>query len=466
MSMKADATTGVSSRGAGNGVGRKVSAHAIFVSISVILLAVMSQFYRSSIGVIAPNIMSDLHLSAEELGVVSGSFFFVFAALQIPIGILLDRYGTRWVVSTMLIVAVAGSLRFAWAESLADLVIGRLMIGIGFAGMMIGSLVVLRRWFPADRFTTVMSIVFASGNAGSLAATWPLAASATAWGWRDTFVGLTFAAAILTLAFFAIVRDAPPGHERHTKPRETLLETVIGLRRLLHVPDLPYLLPLIAVGYGSVIAVLGLWGGPYLHDIYGLDANNRGAILSVMAISMIVGTVAYGPLDRRLGSRKKVVTGGCLATSAALFALTLWPNPSLLEASALLSIFCFVGAYSVVSMAHGMSLFSDELSGRGTATLNTALMGGTALIQFLTGSIVDNVSHGTGGGVHLSYALVFAFLGALTLGALLTYRFARDTGLGRARPDNVRREASDTRAREDLRLRYGATADKIDIAKP
>jgi MFS family permease len=412
--------------------GESVSLRAAAIVCVVILLAVLSQFYRSSLGVIAPNLMHELGLSADDVGLASGSFFLIFAALQIPIGVLLDRFGTRRVVASLLLLAVAGSLQFARAESLNGLIAGRLLIGLGFSGLMIGAMIVLRRWFPADRFATVLSIVFASSNAGSLAATWPLAASATAWGWRATFLGLTALTAALTIGFFAVMRDAPPDQPRATTAPPSLAELAAGLRRLLAIRDLPLLLPIVAVGYGTVASVLGLWGGPYLHDLYGLGSEERGLVLSIMAMSMIAGTIAFGPLDRYVGSRKRVVAAGALGTAALVFLLALDPRPSLLQAGAILSGFCFVGAYSVTSMAHGMALFSDELAGRGAATLTPALMGGAALIQVLSGQLAEFAAAADGHPTEASYVAVFAFIGAVTLAALLVYGRAADARPGSA----------------------------------
>ena len=174
-----------------------------------VLLAIHSQFYRNSVGVIAPDLVVELALTPRDLGLVTGSFFFVFAALQIPFGVLLDRFGARLTVSLTLTVAVAGGVVFAASETAAGLTAGRILLGIGFAAAMVGPLVVMRRWYSSRSFTMAIAVLFAAAHAGNLAATAPLAAAAAAWGWRATFMAQATLTAGIALLFFLAVRDAP-----------------------------------------------------------------------------------------------------------------------------------------------------------------------------------------------------------------------------------------------------------------
>jgi predicted MFS family arabinose efflux permease len=396
---------------------------AVLMLCSMLPLVVLSQFYRSSIGVIAPNLSDEFQLPPQQLGLLSSSFFLVFAALQIPIGILLDRFGGRRVLPSMMTLTIAGALIFALAPSFGWIMSGRVLIGIGCAGLMIGSLAILSRWYSRERFATAMSILFGCANAGGLIATLPLAAATDAWGWRMTFAGLALLSLLLTIVFYSVVRDVPPG-QAGTRPVENLAEVAAGVRDVFAIRDVLLLLPLISVGYASTIAVLGLWGGPYLHDVYGLHEVGRGNVLSLMAIAMIFGTFVYGPLDRRYNTRRGVVSAGAIATMVPLALLSLFPRTSTAGATLLLVLFGFISAYSLVVMAHGLSLVPERLAGRGAAVLNTALMGGAGLVQWLTGYVMKlSLSFGS---VAHSYALVFATLAALTAAALLLYRRASD----------------------------------------
>src|SRR5258708_37489990 len=332
---------------------------ASWLLCAMIPLIVLSQFFRSSNGVIAPDLMTDLGLSAEDIGVLSSSFFFVFALLQVPLGILLDRFGARHVLSALMLLAIGGSLVFAGAADLSGLIAGRLLIGVGCAGLMVGSLVILARWYSPAHFAGAMATLFASANAGSLAATLPLAAAATAWGWRATFVGLSVISALLGAVFFLTVRDAAPDHPFHRRAPETLLDVTKGLAKIIRMRDLCLLFPMVAVGYASFISIVGLWGGPYLHEGYGLASVARGNVLSLMALSMIVGTLAYGRIDRWIGSRRALTAVGAAASPPLLVLLALNPGGPPLQTTTLLCLFGFAGAYSLVRIAPGLPLVAQ-----------------------------------------------------------------------------------------------------------
>lgn len=382
-------------------------------------LAVLSQFYRSSTGVIAPELVADVRLTVEQLGLVSGAFFIAITVLQLPVGVLLDRFGPRRVIAATMAIAVAGSVAFALAETFEGLVFSRVLIATGFAAVTIGSVVMLRNWLPAAGLSAAMSILFAAANGGSLIATAPLARAAVWLGWRETFLALAAVSALAALAFYLFLRDSPDeGSPR--SPKEPFLDTVKGIVDVLRIPAIRLIAPLVTVGYASVIAVVGLWGGPYLYDVYGLDTKARGDVLSAMAVALVVGTLVFGPLEKRFGNRRLLVTAGCIATVLPLALLAFWPGPGIGPATVLLSLFALFSGFSVVVMAHGMAVLPQRLAGRGATTLNIALLGGAAVIQSASGLLLEAASSlaGTEG----AYRILFALLGAVLVAALACYR--------------------------------------------
>lgn len=382
-------------------------------------LAVLSQFYRSSTGVIAPDLIAEFDLTTEQIGFVSGVFFIAITLLQLPIGILLDRFGPRRIIAAMMGIAVAGSVAFALAGSFAGLVLARILIATGFAAVTIGSVVILRNWLPASGLSAAMSILFAAANGGSLVATAPLARAALWLGWRETFLVLAAISALAAAVFYLFLRDRPK-EAGPSAAGEPLLESAKGVLDVLRIPAIRLVAPLVTVGYASVIAVVGLWGGPYLYDVHGLDIASRGDALSVIAVALVLGTLVYGPLETRFGNRRRLVTLGCLASLAALAALAVWPLPGVATATALLSLFAFFSGFSVIVMAHGMGLLPQRLAGRGATTLNIALLGGAALIQSVSGVLLDAAARvaGTEG----AYRVLFALLAAVLAAALVCYR--------------------------------------------
>jgi MFS family permease len=193
----------------------------------MIPLAVLSQFYRSSTGVIAPELSAELSLSTEQIGIVSGAFFIAITVLQLPIGIMLDRFGPRRVIVSLMGLAIIGSVAFAWGQSFTELVVARVLIAAGFASVTIGSVVILRNWLPAAELSAAMSVLFAAANAGSLVATSPLAIASVWIGWRDTFIALALVSAACAFLFYLFLRDRPRG-DAPTGTAEPFGEAITG----------------------------------------------------------------------------------------------------------------------------------------------------------------------------------------------------------------------------------------------
>ena len=395
---------------------------------------VVSQFYRSSTAVIAPELIRDVGLSAEALGVLTGAFFLAFAVAQIPVGVLLDRFGPRHTVAGLLVFAVAGALVFAAGRTPWALTLGRALMGLGCAGVFMGSLVVCARWFPPDRFATVAAVMLSVGGTGNLISTTPLALAAEAVGWRGAFVGMAAITAALCALVWVVVRDAPPGHPYHARRPESLGETIRGLREVLANPRLPYILAMSFVAYPAVATVLGLWAGPYLNDVHGLDAVDRGNVLLVAAGATVVGTLCYGPLDRVFDTRKRIVVCGALATIAVLAALALAPSPALWQAAALLVALGGFGVFAVMIIAHGRAIFPERLVGRGITVVNFANFSGVAVMQIAAGLIVGAFPAADGAAPEAAYRLVFGFLAATIVLALMFYAHAADAKPSEAEP--------------------------------
>ncbi len=404
----------------GGRAGVMVPDRVTIMLVTMIVLAVISQFFRSSNGVVAPILMEELTIDAAAIGLSSGAFFVIFAVLQIPIGVLFDRYGARTVVSSMLIFAVLGSVLFALAESAEVLVAGRFLIGLGFAGGMVGSLVILSRWHSPSDFTRKMAILFAAANLGSLFATSPLAAATDSIGWRATFLVLAVATALVGMAFYLLVKDAPAGADVSKQDKQTFGESIRGVGKVFKVPGVLCVMPMIGLGYASIVTIIGLWGAPYLEEVHGLESLDQGNLLAIMAIAFVVGTLAYGPIQRQVGSFRRIVFVGGGLSALLMIALALVAHLDLMITLPLLVVVCFIGAFSVVLMGHGISLIPSELVGRGTTTLNGVLMGGTAILQIASGVVVEGAQDFFGTPAS-GYAAFFAGLGVLMLLATALY---------------------------------------------
>ncbi len=390
----------------------------------LLLIAVtcLSQFYRVSNSVIAPELTRDLDLSARQLGWAGSAFFFALFAVQIPVGMWFDRFGARRTVAALSLLAMLGSLWIARAADATDLIAGRTIVGVGCAASFMSVVFLCSRWFQPARLATVLSWVFAASNIGTLAAATPLAWIAGTVGWRHGFLGLAAITLLVAVGFYVFVRDRPP-EARGAEPRKESPAEI--LRGLLEVWRTPGLLPVLSMhffAYATMLTVLGVWGGPYLYVVHRLDGVARGNVLLAMGVAQILGILAYGPMDRVLRSRKKVVFGGAAISMALLAIMAALALPPLWLAVALLVAFCFFCAYGTVIVAQGRGLFPDRLAGRGVTTVNMAQCLGLAVLPAAMGYIVE----GFGGG-DIAYRWVFGTLAAGVALGSIAYARARDS---------------------------------------
>ncbi|MSP75575.1 MAG: MFS transporter [Rhodospirillaceae bacterium] len=390
----------------------------------LLLIAVtcLSQFYRVSNSVIAPELTRDLDLSARQLGWAGSAFFFGLFAVQIPVGLWFDRFGARRTVAALSLLAMLGSLWIARAADATDLIAGRTIVGIGCAASFMSVVFLCSRWFQPAKLATALSWVFAASNIGTLAAATPLAWIAGTVGWRHGFLGLAAVTLLVAVGFYVFVRDRPP-EARGPEPRkETTAEILRGLWEVWRTPGLGPVLSMHFFAYATMLTVLGVWGGPYLYDVHKLDGLERGNVLLAMGVAQILGILTYGPMDRVLRSRKKVVFGGAAISMALLMIMASLANPPLWLAVTLLVAICFFCAYATVIVAQGRGLFPDRLAGRGVTTVNMAQCLGLAVLPAGMGYIVEAFGAGD-----TAYRWVFGTLAAgLALGSIAYVR-ARDS---------------------------------------
>ena len=371
---------------------------------------VASQFFRVSNAVIAPELMVKLAIGTETMGVVSGTYFLAFAAMQIPAGILLDRYGARRMVPGLFLIAVAGSPLYAWAQSGPELIAGRALIGIGCALGLMGPMVVIARWFERERYARLISLLFTIGGFGALMASTPLAAVSEAIGWRGAFLAMAAVTGVIAILLFVVVRDAPPGAAPAESGVETAAEMWRGLGRVLALRDMRWICAVQFVSYGTMITIVGLWAGPYLNDVHGLRGVDRGNALLGLNIVLLGSVLLFSHVERWLDSRKTAVLGGgCLAV-ALLIVLALVPG-----------LFTVASAFFMLIHAHARAILPDRLIGRGLTLQNLSVMLGVFVLQAIAGVIVGAFAPEGIEAPEIAYRAAFGFLALVLAAGIAAY---------------------------------------------
>ena len=383
--------------------------------ISLVLAYVLSQFYRAFLAVMSPVLMADMGLTAGDLADASGLWFLAFAAMQIPVGVALDRVGPRRTAAVLFAIGAAGGAAlFAAAQSALEVKLAMALIGLGCAPVLMANYYIFARAFSPAVFGTLAGVVIGIGSLGNIASSLPLAFAVELLGWRGSLWGLAALSLLVAIGIALLVRDParlPPG------PRGSVLD-------ILRIPALWFILPIMAVNYLPAAGLRGLWAGPYLGEVFGLEGPGIGQVTLVMGIAMVLGNLAYGPLDRVLRTRKWLIFGGNFLTMLALAILALHPTDSVGFSTLMLAAIGFFGASFPMVMAHGRAFFPPHLLGRGVTLLNFFGIGATGLMQLATGRVYDH--WGQAQAADQAFPVIFALYAALLAVALCLYLFAKD----------------------------------------
>ena len=397
-----------------------------FFIIMLVLCAgyTVSQFLRISIGVMSPSLMIDFNISPNNMGLLGGVFFLSFALFQIPAGILIDRYGPRNIMTLIIFFAVIGSVIFALSNSFFDLLVGRVLMGLGCSICLMGSLVLITRWADRDQFSKLAGIILAVGGLGGLLATTPLSYLSDLYGWKLSFWIASVITFLVMILYYSILKDYRESNTFNNEKKSISLNNILIIFK---ERNFKYMIPMSLMSYSSLVVILGLWGAPYLKDIHGLDNTERGKILMLMAISWNIGSFTFGRLSSVFGNYKRVVIFGSSGVIALLIILASIPR---LESIYLYIIFCilgFFGAFSVALLSHYQTLFDKEYMGRALSTANFFNFGGVFLVQWLSGKIIYLMGGNSNAAPIEAYRVAFLFVAILLFISLIIYLWSNES---------------------------------------
>ncbi|MGE4611021.1 MAG: MFS transporter [Paracoccaceae bacterium] len=383
------------------------------------LAYVLSQFYRAILAVMTQVLGADLGATAADLSMASGLWFGAFAAMQIPVGWALDRIGPRWTAAVLLAIGGGGgSAFFAMAQSPSDVQMAMVLLGIGCSPVLMASYYIFARLYRPAMFATLAGVVLGVGTAGNLAGSVPLALAIETLGWRTSLWAMVVASLLVSAGLAVFVKDMPKIAAQDGLKKGNLLD-------ILKIPALWVIFPLLIVNYAPAAGIRGLWAGPYMCDVFGLDAGGIGTVTLWMAVAMMAGSFLYGPLDRMLGTRKWVIVGGNLLGAACLLGLWAFAENAVITSTILLFGIGLFGLSFPLMMAHGRSFIPPHLLGRGVTLLNLCSIGGVGLLQWITGRMYV-ASSATAQTAAAPYQSLFLFFAVLIIIGCAIYSFSED----------------------------------------
>lgn len=407
---------------------RPYSRRAAIIRMAPVLAVtfILAHFLRSAPAVIAPNLRAELGLTPGQLSSLPAAIFLGAAVMQLPVGVLLDRFGPRRTMSGLFVLAALGAIIFSLAQGVPMLALALFLIGCGAAPVFMGVMVLLARWIPRDRLATGTAISISVGGAGMLLSASPFAAAVELYGWRESLLAVGIFSLGVALVVLLMVRDRPADAPAPNES-ETLLQTVLGLRQVLADKRIYSFAAATAVSVGALVTIRNLWIGPYLNDVFDLDIVARGNVIFVVSLAWLCSALMYGPLDRWFDTRRGVVTGGMLLYTGTLVALAVNSSPSVLVATILLSAFALFAAMASPIFAHARSLFPETHTGRAFTAINVFTWSGVFVMQMGTGAILDAFpTDEMGRSPAAAYRTMFGVLAITLLIALVAYRRVAD----------------------------------------
>lgn len=411
----------------------------LFATLSIVY---MLPFIQSvGIGVVSSDLMNTLDIGPEQMGMLGSAYLYAYAGVQLFSGLIAARLGPKKTLATLFITTATGCVVFAGAESLVTAALGRALCGMGMAATMTSALTVFGRWYPASIYASLTASLFSIGGMGAFIATAPLSFLNQEIGWRGAYYGIGGLTALGALAVLLVVKNWPagplegaPGAAQTAKPRLTLGMIADGLKKAVKLRDFWKLCCWYACVTGIFYAFHGLWGGPYLREVYGLSSAQVGGVLSMGAVGFVVGNpLVTWFCERHLKSYRLGLGWACVAGLVPVGLLLLANDKMNLPLLYLLALLLGMAANApnAIGYAAARTLFGARLVGTVGGILGFSSFIGGACLQVGCGLLLS-LGQAWGYSPSASYVLAFApFLPCLLLAGWATFSLTESYG----RPD-------------------------------
>ena len=338
---------------------------------------------RVAPAVMVDDLMKEFSVGAAILGYLSATYLYIYAALQIPLGLVVDKYGLRGVVAGACALCGIGSIIFSLADSVYLAYLGRGLVGAGAAFSFVGALNMAARWFPS-RFAVLGGWAQMMGSAGGFVGQAPLSLAVAIFGWRSCNLSLGIAGLFLAILLLFSVRDP----KEDQKPRDNF-SIWVSLKNVCANTQ-TWLATVAAAGLtGALLAFGGLWGVPYLMKARAIDKPDAASFISIIFVGWAIGAPFFGWLSDRIGRRRILLLWGTFGAALTTGTTILVPTLS----TTLVIVILFLQGFFSASMILGFALAKDnnppESSGVALGLINTFVVGSGAILQPLVGVLLD-----------------------------------------------------------------------------
>ena len=373
----------------------------------------LSYLYRSTNAVLAPYLSSDLNLNAEQLGLITSAYFLTFGLFQLPLGVLLDKFGARKVQSILFLIAAIGAILFSLGNGVWSLVTARGLIGLGVSGALMAAFKAFAVWFPKERLPLLIGLFMSAGGMGAIVASTPLEMALQITDWRGVYLFIGIVTIFVGVLIFFIVPE-----KRENSDNEKPLPVLKVLKHIYTSYAFWRIGPLSGIAGGTGLAILGLWAGPWLSDIGKFNKNEIANILFISTIMMTIGTTSLGIITdylRKFNISPVAVMGGALFVFIIpLTIITFGIMPKAIWPWVILSITSLAATLAYAGLSQH---FPTSYAARASTAINLICFLMAFIAQYAIGFIMQLVEPGKQSGYSIkAYQAGFGlFLGLLII---------------------------------------------------
>ena len=373
----------------------------------------LSYLYRSTNAVLAPYLSSDLNLNAEQLGLITSAYFLTFGLFQLPLGVLLDKYGARKVQSVLFLIAAIGAILFSLGNDVWSLVMARGLIGLGVSGALMAAFKAFAVWFPKERLPLLIGLFMSAGGMGAIVASTPLEMALQITDWRGVYLFIGIVTIFVGVLIFFIVPE-----KQENNYNEKALPVLKVLKHIYTSYAFWRIGPLSGIAGGTGLAILGLWAGPWLSDIGKFNQNEIANILFISTIMMTIGTTSLGIITdylRKFNISPVAVMGGALFVFIIpLTIITFGIMPKAIWPWVILSITSLAATLAYAGLSQH---FPTSYAARASTAINLICFLMAFIAQYAIGFIMQLVEPGKQSGYSIkAYQAGFGlFLGLLII---------------------------------------------------